>query len=72
MDSILSCGAGVVQFLAIQPKLDQTGYEVLLQLLAGTTHTRAKVSPCGHALESITILDAETCNERITIIYAVL
>lgn len=44
MDSILSCGAGVRQFLGMQANLDLTGYEVLLQLLAATTHTRAKVA----------------------------
>lgn len=43
MDAVLSCRTGVQLFLLLQPKLEKTGYEVTLQLLATTSHTRAKV-----------------------------
>ncbi|XP_018014351.1 protein virilizer [Hyalella azteca] len=44
IDSILSTCTGVQMFLSLQPKLDQTGYELLLQLLTDTTNTRAKAA----------------------------
>uniref|UniRef100_A0A6A7FSB1 Protein virilizer-like n=2 Tax=Hirondellea gigas TaxID=1518452 RepID=A0A6A7FSB1_9CRUS len=44
LDSVLCCSAGVQQFLSVQPRLGLTGYELVLQMLAETTHSRAKVS----------------------------
>ncbi|KAF2359743.1 Virilizer N-terminal [Trinorchestia longiramus] len=72
MDSVLSSCAGVQLFMSLQPKLDLTGYEVLLQLIAATSNTRAKVALAA-VLRKLHLLEVlEKLRDDVTAVHALL